>query len=126
MLAKPNDQITAEVVAEGDKRLKVTPDAELPSFSAVEARIKELEAIRQDYRRIESGYASSRLNNLARSYRAKMAALKRRIGVLKEKMQSFPEGLALAQAAASVVAQREASALLAGKDERGETIPDED
>lgn len=126
MLVKPNDQIAAEVVAQGDKRLKVTPDAALPSFAAVEARISELERIRQDYRRIESNFSASRLTNLARSYRAKMAALKRRINELKERMTAFPEGVALAMSEASIDAHREEAALLASKDERGEMIPDPD
>jgi hypothetical protein len=126
MLAKPNDQITAEVVAQSDKRLKVTPDSDLPSFMAVEARIRELEAIRQDFRRIESSYSASRLHNLARSYRAKIAALKRRIDGLMGRRAAFPEGVALAQASARVDAHRQLSALLADKDQRGENIPDED
>jgi hypothetical protein len=125
MLVKIPDQISAEVVAEGDKRLHVTPDAELPTLAAVEGRIGELERIRQDYRRIESSYAASRLNNLARSYRAKMAALKRRIGVLRERMASFPAGMALVQAAAVAEDGRIDSAMLADKDQRGEMIPDE-
>lgn len=58
MIVKPNDQITAEVVAESDDRLRVTPDGLLPSFVAVETRIKELERVRADYRRIESGLSA--------------------------------------------------------------------
>jgi phage host-nuclease inhibitor protein Gam len=126
MFIKVPDQIAAEVVAQADKRLKVTPDASLPSFAAVEARIRELEAIRQDYRRIESGYSASRLHNLARSYRAKMSALKRRISELMDRRTAFPEGMALAHATQAIDAGRRASAMLASKDERGEMIPDPD
>ena len=125
MLVKIPDQITAEVVAGQDGRLKVTPDAELPSFVAVETRIKELERIRGEYRMIESRFAASRLTSLARSYRGKMAALKRRISVLRERMVAFPEGIALEQATAKANTQRQAAALLASKDERGEFLPDE-
>lgn len=125
MIVKPNDQIVAEVVAESDDRLRVTPDGLLPTFAAVESRVKELERIRADYRRIESNLSASRLTNLARSYRGKMAALKRRIEGLRQRMQEFPEGVALAQAQAAIIAQRKQSMLLAGKSERGETIPDE-
>lgn len=54
-----------------------------------------------------------------------MSALKRRIEGLRQRMREFPEGVALAQVQASIVAQRQQSILLAGKDERGEFIPDE-
>lgn len=124
MIVQPNDQIKAEEVARKDDRLTVTKDANLATREAIDSRLKELEAIKNSYLLVESRFSASRLINLARSYRGKIAFVRRRINALRRRLAEFPEGLELAHAAALIDNGRIDAALLADKTERGDDIPD--